>query len=128
LWEHRPPHWILHLSVDPTSPRSRVAAESNTRSGFVFPVRADRHIIGVIEFFSRERREPDEELEETFLSVGQRLGHFIERKQKAEKLRETNEMLKTLLHASPLAIIQIDHRFIVPFFNPPAHPTFRSPH
>ncbi|HKA24050.1 MAG TPA: PAS domain S-box protein [Candidatus Eisenbacteria bacterium] len=124
VWEKRRPHWILDISVDPNFPRSRVAVESKIRSGFAFPVRADRHIIGVIEFFSRERREPDEELEETFLSVGQRLGHFIERKQKAEKLRETNEMLKTLLHASPLAIIQIDHGFIVRFWNAAAERMF----
>ena len=124
VWEKRGPHWIPDISVDPNFPRSRVAIESQIRSGFAFPVRADHHVIGVIEFFSRERREPDEELKDTFAGVGQRLGHFIERKQKAEKLREANDMLKALLRASPLAIIQIDRKFIVRFWNAAAERLF----
>jgi len=124
VWEKRGPHWVPDISVDPNFPRSRVAVESHIRSGFAFPVRADHRVIGVIEFFSRERRDPDEELKDTFAGVGQRLGHFIERKQKAEKLREANDMLRALLRASPLAIIQIDRKFIVCFWNAAAERLF----
>ena len=124
VWEKRGPHWVPDISVDPNFPRHRVAVESQIRSGFAFPVRADHRVIGVIEFFSREPREPDEELKETFAGVGQRLGHFIERKQKAEKLREANDMLKALLRASPLAIIQIDRQFVVRFWNAAAERLF----
>ena len=124
VWEKRGPHWIPDISVDPNFPRHRVAVESHIRSGFAFPVRSEHRVIGVIEFFSREQREPDEELTETFAGVGQRLGHFIERKQKAEKLREANDMLRALLRASPLAIIQIDRHFIVRFWNAAAERMF----
>jgi PAS domain S-box-containing protein len=124
VWEKRDQHWVFDISVDPNFPRSVAAVQCGIRSGFAFPVRADHHVIGVIEFFSRERRESDEELIETFDGVGQRLGHFIERKQKAERLREANDMLKALLRASPLAIIQIDRHFIVRFWNAAAERMF----
>jgi len=124
VWELRRPHWVTDISANPNFPRSQAAVDSHLTSGFAFPVRADAQLIGVIEFFSREKREPDEEMNATFTSVGLRLGNFIERKVKAEKLRETNEMLKTLLRASPLAIIQIDREFIVRFWNAAAERMF----
>jgi PAS domain S-box-containing protein len=124
VWEKRAQHWVPDISVDPNFPRSLAAVQGGIRSGFAFPVRADHRVIGVIEFFSRERRESDQELIDTFDGVGQRLGHFIERKHKAEKLREANDMLRALLRASPLAIIQIDRQLIVRFWNAAAERMF----
>jgi PAS domain S-box-containing protein len=123
-WELRRPFWVTDISANPNFPRSRAALESQLTSGFAFPVRADARIIGVIEFFSRDRREPDDEMTATFASVGLRLGNFIERKVKAEKLREANDMLRALLRASPLAIIQVDRDFIVRFWNAAAERMF----
>ncbi|HEV8480121.1 MAG TPA: PAS domain S-box protein [Candidatus Eisenbacteria bacterium] len=124
VWELRRPHWVTDISANPNFPRSRAAIESQLTSGFALPVRADARILGVIEFFSRERREPDDEMNATFASVGLRLGNFIERKVQAEKLREANDMLRALLRASPLAIIQVDRDFIVRFWNAAAERMF----
>jgi len=124
VWELRRPHWVTDISANPNFTRAQAALESHLTSGFAFPVRADARIIGVIEFFSSEKREPDEEMTATFTSVGLRLGNFIERKVKAEKLREANDMLRALLHASPLAIIQVDRDFIVRFWNAAAERMF----
>ena len=42
-------------------------------------------MLGVIEFFSREIRPPDNSLLHTFADIGIKVGHFVERKQLAEE-------------------------------------------
>jgi GAF domain-containing protein len=42
--------------------------------------------LGVIEFFSREIRQPDQELLATLATIGSQIGQFIERKRAEEAL------------------------------------------
>jgi PAS domain S-box-containing protein len=48
----------------------------------------------VIEFFSREIRQPDKELLEMFAAVGSQIGQFIERKRVEEEIRHLNKDLE----------------------------------
>ena len=46
-------------------------------------------VLGVIEFFSREIRQPDQELLNMLATIGSQIGQFIERKRAEEDLRES---------------------------------------
>ena len=86
IWETGKPVWIPNLKKDPNFPRAPFAERSGLRAGFGFPILLGDEVIGVIEFFSQEIRQPDPELLETIGSVGTQIGQFQERKRAEEKL------------------------------------------
>jgi PAS domain S-box-containing protein len=86
IWESGKPVWIPSLKKDVNFSRGSVADRSGLRSGFGFPMLLGDEVIGVIEFFSQEIRQPDSELLETIGSVGRQIGQFQERKRAEEKL------------------------------------------
>src|SRR5207253_2892255 len=69
---------------------ARALAESARREGvhaaFALPILAQRQVTGVMEFFSREIREPDKDLLRMLTQVGSHIGQFIERKRAEEEL------------------------------------------
>src|SRR4029453_19570205 len=62
-------------------------------SALGFPIVLQDEVLGVMEFFSREIREPDEELLRMLATVGSQIGEFIERRRAEEALcRYTEEL------------------------------------
>jgi PAS domain S-box-containing protein len=86
IWETGKPAWIPNLKKDRNFPRAPLAEISGLRAGFGFPIQLGDEVIGVIEFFSQEIRQPDHELLEMIASVGSQIGQFQERKRAEEKL------------------------------------------
>jgi len=86
IWEKGKPVWVPNLKQDDNFPRITFAERSGLRTGFGFPILLGDEVIGVIEFFSREIRQPDHELLEMIGSVGRQIGQFQERKRAEEKL------------------------------------------
>jgi len=86
IWESGKPAWIRNLKKDSNFPRAPLAERSGLRAAFGFPILLGEEIIGVIEFFSQEIRQPDQELLEMIGSVGRQIGQFQERKRAEEKL------------------------------------------
>jgi two-component system sensor histidine kinase/response regulator len=80
VWTSRRPVWIEDVTRDSNFPRAPYAAKEGLRAAFGFPITLGDEVLGVIEFFSREIRKPDEELLQMFASIGGQIGQFIERK------------------------------------------------
>lgn len=86
IWETGQPAWIPNLSEDSNFPRASFADQAGLRGGFGFPVLLGDEVVGVIEFFSQEIRQPDQDLLEMISNVGNQIGQFHERKRAEEKL------------------------------------------
>jgi PAS domain S-box-containing protein len=81
-------------------------------------------IIGVMECFSREVREPDEHFLEIWGPIGSQLGQYIERR-RAEEAGQRSEALRGAILESALdCIISIDRRGNIIEFNPTSEKTF----
>ena len=80
VWANGRPEWIADVVHDANFPRGPVAQESGLHGGFAFPVRLEGATLGVMEFFSREVRQRDEELLNLMDVVGSQLGQFMQRK------------------------------------------------
>jgi PAS domain S-box-containing protein len=102
VWASKEPVWIVDLNQEPNFPRALMAAKAAFRSAFAVPLRLGNDILGVLEFFSRERRSPDDELLQMVAALGSQLGQFLERKHAEEALREGEERLRIALQAGQM--------------------------
>ena len=73
------PLWMVDAPADPNFPRTEEARRAGLHAGFAFPLRASGGIVGVIEFFARELREPDEQLLATMDALGSQVGEVVVR-------------------------------------------------
>lgn len=91
IWEQSESVWIPNVLEDDNFPRAAAAAKAGLRGAFGFPILAGREVIGTVEFFNRETRQPDPEVLEMMVSIGEQVGQFQERK------RTEGELAKLLL-------------------------------
>jgi PAS domain S-box-containing protein len=98
------PAWIKDVARQPGFGRAMLAGAAGIRAGFAFPVLAGREVVAVLEFFSTEVEEPDENLLDVMAHVGTQLGRVIERKRAEEHLRRSEDRYRGLVEASPEAI------------------------
>jgi PAS domain S-box-containing protein len=112
------PRWVIDFAKQQTFPRATVAARSGLRSAFAFPVTIEGRVIGVMEFFSRETREPDPPLLPIMELIGAQLGEFIERRRTEEALRDSEERYRVVLETAQDAIFTIDAGSRILFCNP----------
>jgi signal transduction protein with GAF and PtsI domain len=61
VWLSRKPRYISDLVREANFQRTPVAARERLHAAFGFPILLGGEVLGVIEFFSREIRQPDEE-------------------------------------------------------------------
>ena len=86
IWAAREPIWIENFARDTTLPRAVVASREGLHGAFGFPIILGQDVLGVIEFFSPEIREPDDELLKMVVGIGGQIGQFTERKRAEEQL------------------------------------------
>lgn len=80
VWSSGEPAWMIDVVEEASCERASVAAKEGLQGAFAFPIRGQFKVLGVMEFFHRERREPDQNLLEMMSHVGSQVGKFMERK------------------------------------------------
>src|SRR5712691_6572439 len=80
VWQSGQPLWVADLTRDSRAQRAAFGADAGIRGGFVFPVKSEGKVIGVLGFNSRQVRETDEGLLKAILVIGSQIGQFLERK------------------------------------------------
>jgi serine phosphatase RsbU (regulator of sigma subunit) len=74
-----------------SSPRTAILG---LQAAAAFPILLGAETIGVLEFFSRQRREPDDDLSSMMLALGALIGQFIERERIANRLARYADELR----------------------------------
>jgi len=86
VWAQAAPVWIPDVAQDTNFPRGPIAAREGLHAALGFPVMLRGEVLSVMEFFSREIREPDPDLIATLTSVGNQIGMFIDRHRAQDEL------------------------------------------
>jgi PAS domain S-box-containing protein len=94
VWQEAKSVWVTDLSADPNFPRAPIAAAEGLRAGFGLPVSAGTEMVGVMEFFTRQVRQPDEEVLRMLTATGSQIGQFMERVRAQAALQEREEQLR----------------------------------
>ena len=124
VWSSGRPVWIVDATKDTNFPRAAVAIKEELHGAFAFPILLGSEIIGVLEFFSRDIQQPDQNLLDTMATASSQIGQFIERKSAEEALRESEDRFRSVAETASDAIIAIDETSTILFVNPAAEKIF----
>lgn len=109
VWSSGKPAWITDVIQDSNFPRVSMARRAGLHGAFAFPILSGSEITGVIEFFSRQVRKPDEHLLLMMSALGSQIGLFLsrrrvemERERLLGELQEAMASIKTLRGLLPI--------------------------
>ncbi len=128
VWAGGEPVWITDITRDPNFPRAAIAGKAGLHGALAFPIKLHAQVLGVLEFFSREIRQPDEDLLRMLGAVGSQIGQFTERKQAEEALRVAYDKIDAILVSLPCAVLIVDQDQRVVYANPLACQHFWPEH
>ena len=86
VWASGQPAWIRDVRQDENFPRAGIAAREGLAAALGFPIAAGGEVVGVMEFFSDEILQPDQELLQMLHALGSQIGQFVERKRAEQEL------------------------------------------
>ena len=94
IWASGKSVWLTDVALDTNFPRGEEARQVGFHGAFGFPILVGNEIEGVIELFSRQVRQPDDELLRMVEDIGLKIGQFGERARTEGVLRETEAQLR----------------------------------
>jgi len=103
----REPVWIADVQGG-TLRRRPSAVRLGWHSAFAFPILSGERSIGLMEFFGRDVRQPDEMMLRVARSIGSQIGQYIQRKQVEQALRQSEEQFRQLAGNIPQAFWMTD--------------------
>ena len=102
VWFTREPAYIADVVRDANFLRAPIAAREGLHAAFGFPILLGGEVLGVMEFFSHEIRQPDRDLLDMMVTIGSQIGQFIERNQAEEALRHAQAELAHVTRVATL--------------------------
>ena len=110
--------WVPRFRDSSVYPRAPLAERAGLTGAFAFPIITRGKVVGALEFFSADEREPDEALIPVMTLIGAQIGDFIERLHTQEQLRESEERYRLVSATAQDAIFTIDEKSTITFCNP----------
>lgn len=87
VWATAVPACVPDVAEDPTFVRASIAVREGLHAAFAFPILGGGVVIGVIDFVSRDIRQPDQDLLDMMAAIGSQIGQFMERKRTEHALQ-----------------------------------------
>jgi PAS domain S-box-containing protein len=120
VWQTGAPRWIPDVTKEPNFPRAPFAASEGLHGAFGLPLKLPGEVVGVLEFFSGELRQPDAEMEGHLTVLASQLSGFVEQGRR-EALREH---LEAIVRSSDDGIVVTDLEGKLLSFNDAAEEMF----
>ena len=113
VWTSRAAVWVQDVLDDANFPRAAFAAKDGLHAALGVPICAGNDVLGVMEFFARQIRVPDDHVLQMMEGVGSQVGRFMEQKNAEEALRASEKRFRDLFEDAPVAYHETDTEGIV---------------
>ena len=118
------PAWIVDPAENANFPRAAVARAYGLHAAFGFPLLNPRGVVGMMEFFTRDPRQPDDRLLDTMREVGSQIGQYVARRHAEESVRASESRMRAMLEAALDAVVTMQHTGRITGWNHAAETTF----
>lgn len=108
VWESGQPALITDVVDDKNFPRVAVAQRLGIHGAMAFPIASEKEVIGVMDFFTRNARQPDREVFDIMADICRRVGAFINRRLAEELLRKSERKHRMLIEHLPQKVFHKD--------------------
>ncbi len=102
VWFSHEPAYIPDVVRDSNFLRAPISARDVLHAAFGFPILLGGDVLGVMEFFSHEIRQPEQELLNMMATIGSQIGQFIERKRAEDALHHAQADLAHVTRVATL--------------------------
>ena len=107
-WRDCQPAWIVDVTKEAVYGRREAALAAGLRGAFVLPVVANGEVLRLLEFYSRDAREPDPMLIDLAKSLGNQIGQFILRRNAEAALHQAHDRVEMAVRASGIGLWDAD--------------------
>jgi PAS domain S-box-containing protein len=127
VWQNGHTRWIAELATVPQTSRLAIAQSRQMRSAWAVPVRADKRVLAVLEFYSRFALGEDREALASIEMAATSLGQMLARSEEQGRALEMARRQEVLLDAVAEGICGLDRNGVVRFANPAATSLLAAP-
>jgi PAS domain S-box-containing protein len=108
------PVWVSDVAHDPAFVRAKAAEAANLHGAFAFPLCGEGGPVGVLELFSHNVTNPDDDLLQLVEALGSQIGLFVHRRQIQKELQRQKEAAEAANAAKDQFLANLSHELRTP--------------